>query len=139
MTPTPSTTAGTGTRTDAEDLTYRRLVTKVKALAEAVGANAEQVADLGRDTEGYAKDLARVADMLAAVAVDIATTAECQDTAKVMTGAAEAAVTYVSATDATATAAHAVGKQAAADHGGIQDAVDTAPVAMADATFYTQD
>ncbi|MFI5752548.1 hypothetical protein ACIBBE_43410 [Streptomyces sp. NPDC051644] len=126
-------------RTEAEDLTYRRLVAKVQELASAVGANAEQVAELGRDTEEYAKDLARVAEMLASVAVDPATTGECQDTAQVMTGAAEAAVTYVSATDTTAAAARAVGKRAAADHGGIQEAVDASAVSMADASFYEQD
>ncbi|MER5503137.1 hypothetical protein ACFYXP_38260 [Streptomyces sp. NPDC002466] len=124
---------------EASDLTYQRLLARVEELASSVGAHAEQVAELGRDTEEYAKDLARVAEMLATVAVDAATIGECQDTALVMTGAAEAAVAYVSATDSTAAAARAVGKRAAADHGGIQEAVSASPVDMAAACFYEQE
>ncbi|MER7955163.1 hypothetical protein [Streptomyces sp. NPDC096030] len=128
----------TATESLRDAATYAALRTKLAWLTHQVHTHAETVTQLTTDVEETAEQMQDASETMKALAVDAATTAEFADAALVMTGAREAAGAYTAAADSAAAAADDAKSTVESDHGGIADAVDTSPVDMANATFYTQ-
>ncbi|MGW6567042.1 hypothetical protein [Streptomyces sp. NPDC054975] len=128
----------TATESLRDAATYAALLTKLAWLTHQVHTHAETVTQLTTDVEETAEQMQDASETMKALAVDAATTAEFADAALVMSGAREAAGAYTSAADTAAAAADDAKTTVESDHGGIADAVDTSPVDMADAAFYTQ-
>ncbi|MGW6408976.1 hypothetical protein ACWF95_17570 [Streptomyces vinaceus] len=118
--------------------TYAALSTKLAWLTHQVHAHADTVITLASEVDETAEQMQDAAETMKALAVDDATTAEFADAALTMTGAKDAASAYTAAADSAAAAADDAKTTTEADHGGIADAVDTSPVEMAEAAFYTQ-
>ncbi|MFZ3467480.1 hypothetical protein ACODT3_39825 [Streptomyces sp. 4.24] len=118
--------------------TYVALRTKLAWLTHKVHEHAETVTKLAAEVDDTAEQMLDAAETMKALAVDDATTAEFADAAVTMTSAKEAASEYTAAADSAAAAADDAKTTTENDHGGIADAVDTSPVDMAEATFYTQ-
>ncbi|WP_329391511.1 hypothetical protein OG625_39995 (plasmid) [Streptomyces sp. NBC_01351] len=117
---------------------YAALRVKLAWLTHKVHEHAETVTKLAADVDDTAEQMLDASETMKALAVDTATTAEFADAAVTMTGAKEAAGEYTSAADSAAAAADDAKTTVESDHGGIADAVDTSPVDMAEAVFYTQ-
>ncbi|MCX4526750.1 hypothetical protein OG982_13905 [Streptomyces sp. NBC_01551] len=128
----------TATETLKDAATYAALRTKLAWLTHQVHAHADTVSRLASDVDDTAEQMQDAAETMKALAVDAATTAEFADAALTMTGAKDAAGAYTAAADSAAAAADDAKTTTESDHGGIADAVDTSPVDMAEATFYTQ-
>ncbi|KOU91539.1 hypothetical protein [Streptomyces sp. XY533] len=118
--------------------TYAALRTKLAWLTHQVHAHAETVTTLAATVDETAEQMQDAAETMKALSVDAATTAEFADAALTMTGAKDAASAYTAAADSAAGAADDAKTTVESDHGGIADAVDTSPVDMAEAAFYTQ-
>ncbi|OEJ21798.1 hypothetical protein AR457_40925 [Streptomyces agglomeratus] len=118
--------------------TYAALRVKLAWLTHKVHEHAETVTKLAADVDDSAEQMLDASETMKALAVDTATTAEFADAALTMTGAKEAAGEYTAAADSAAAAADDAKTTTESDHGGIADAVDTSPVDMAEASFYTQ-
>ncbi|GGR85771.1 hypothetical protein Snoj_44190 [Streptomyces nojiriensis] len=119
-------------------VTYAALRTKLAWLTHKVHAHAETVNRLAAEVDDTAEQMQDASETMKALAVDTATVAEFADAALTMTGAREAAGAYTAAADSASAAADAAKSTTENDHGGIADAVDTSPVEMAEAAFYTQ-
>ncbi|MCC0098374.1 hypothetical protein K7B10_27125 [Streptomyces flavotricini] len=118
--------------------TYAALRTKLAWLTHQVHEHADAVTTLASDVNEIAEQMQDAAETMKALAVDDATTAEFADAALTMTGAKDAASAYTAAADSAAAAADEAKTTVESEHGGIADAVDTSPVEMAEAAFYTQ-
>ncbi|WP_405701598.1 hypothetical protein [Streptomyces sp. NBC_00069] len=118
--------------------TYAALRTKLAWLTHQVHAHADTVTQLTTEVDETAEQMQDAAETMKALAVDAATTAEFADAALTMTGAKDAASAYTAAADSAAAAADDAKTTTESEHGGIADAVDTSPVEMAEAAFYTQ-
>ncbi|ARE77233.1 hypothetical protein B6R96_27560 [Streptomyces sp. Sge12] len=119
-------------------VTYAALRAKLAWLTHKVHVHAETVTRLAADVDDTAEQMQDASETMKALSVDAATTAEFADAALTMTGAKDAAGAYTSAADSASAAADDAKTTAESDHGGIADAVDTSPVEMAEAAFYTQ-
>ncbi|MFF8866625.1 hypothetical protein ACF08B_31770 [Streptomyces sp. NPDC015139] len=118
--------------------TYAALRAKLAWLTHQVHAHAETVTTLAASVEETAEQMQDASETMKALSVDDATTAEFADAALTMTGAREAASAYGTAADSAHAAADDAKSTVESDHGGIADAVDSSPVEMAEAAFYTQ-
>lgn len=118
--------------------TYAALRAKLAWLTHQVQAHGESVTQLTAEVDDAAEQMQDASETMKALAVDAATTAEFADAAAVMTGAKEAAGEYTAAADSAAAAADDAKTTTESEHGGIADAVQTSPVEMAEAVFYTQ-
>ncbi|MCX4690737.1 hypothetical protein OG401_41695 [Kitasatospora purpeofusca] len=118
--------------------TYAALRVKLTWLSHQVHAHGETVTKLAAEVDDAAEQMQDASETMKALAVDAATTAEFADAAVAMTGAKEAAGEYTAAADSAAAAADDAKTTTESDHGGIADAVETSPVEMAEAVFYTQ-
>lgn len=123
----------------ASGLTYRELRREVAALGKEIRHNSRAHQKTAQIMADEAKDTGRIAEQIASLQVDPATTVETREVARIMQGISDATVTYAAAALEAGKAADAVQQQAVNDHGGIQDAVDSAPVPMAMAVWYTQE
>ncbi|MGW6569643.1 hypothetical protein [Streptomyces sp. NPDC054975] len=128
----------TATESLRDAATYAALRTKLAWLTHEVHTHAETVTQLTTTVDETAEQMQDASETMKALAVDAATTAEFADAALVMSGAREAAGAYTAAADSAAAAADDAKSTVESDHGGIADAVDTSPVDMAEAAFYTQ-
>ncbi|MFF1405068.1 hypothetical protein [Streptomyces sp. NPDC058294] len=117
---------------------YAALRTKLAWLTHKVHAHAQTVTTLASDIDDAAEQMLDAAETMKALAVDDATTSEFTDAALTMTGVKDAASGYTSAADSASAAADDAKTTTENDHGGIADAVETSPVDMAEAAFYTQ-
>ncbi|MER6392430.1 hypothetical protein ABT236_28710 [Streptomyces sp. NPDC001523] len=118
--------------------TYAALRVKLAWLTHQVHVHSETVTALVSTIDDTAEQMQDAAETMKALAVDSATTAEFADAAVVMTGAKEAAGAYTAAADSAAHAADDAKSTVESEHGGIADAVDSSPVEMAEASFYSQ-
>jgi methionine-rich copper-binding protein CopC len=118
--------------------TYAALRAKLAWLTHKVHAHAQTVTTLASDVDDAAEQMLDAAETMKALAVDDATTAEFADAALTMTGVKDAAGAYTSAADSASAAADDAKTTTENDHGGIAEAVDSSPVDMAEAAFYTQ-
>ncbi|GHF27887.1 hypothetical protein GCM10018790_01590 [Kitasatospora xanthocidica] len=123
----------------ASDLSYRELVRQVRQLAREVRRDTAAYRTLAQAQKAEAEDTGRIAEQIAALKVDAATVAETHEVAKVMKGLSDAAIAYASAAEETGRTAADTESQAHTDHDGIQQAVDSSSVPMADRTWYTQE
>ncbi|MFB6665935.1 hypothetical protein [Streptomyces parvus] len=121
------------------DTTYRKLREQVQVLARRVAADGETIRQIGHRADQNAQEVARVADGLANLEVDTHTTGEAKDTARIMRGLSQTALTTASATDTVAAAARAADTQARQSHEGIDEQVNAMTVPMAQSAFYTQE
>ncbi|MEU8101766.1 hypothetical protein [Streptomyces rubiginosohelvolus] len=121
------------------DTTYRKLREQVQVLARRVAADGETIRQIGHRADRNAQEVARVADGLANLEVDTHTTGEAKDTARIMRGLSQTALTTASAADNVAAAARAADNQARKSHEGIDEQVNAMTVPMAQAAFYTQE
>ncbi|MET9208212.1 hypothetical protein ABZW38_24080 [Streptomyces bacillaris] len=126
------------TETLKDAATYAALRTKLAWLTHKVHAHAQTVTTLASDVNDAAEQMLDASETMKALAVDDQTTSEFTDAALTMTGVKDAAGAYTSAADSAAAAADDAKTTTESDHGGIADAVDSSPVDMAEATFYTQ-
>ncbi|MFD4577628.1 hypothetical protein ACFWNK_35370 [Streptomyces sp. NPDC058417] len=126
------------TETLKDAATYAALCTKLAWLTHNVHAHAQTVTTLASDVVDAAEQMLDASETMKALAVDDATTSEFADAALTMTGVQDAAGAYTSAADSAAAAASDAKTTTETDHGGIADAVDSSPVDMAEAAFYTQ-
>ncbi len=117
---------------------YGVLRVKLAWLTHQVHAHGETVTKLAAEVDDAAEQMQDASETMKALAVDAATTAEFADAATTMTGAKEAAGEYTAAADSAAAAADDAKTTTESDHGGIAEAVETSPVEMAEAVFYTQ-
>jgi transposase InsO family protein len=120
-------------------LTYRQLRRQTRAWGGGIRATASAHKKTAAVQAAEAKDTGRVAEQIATLKVDEATVAETREVAKIMQGISTVALSYANAADEAERAAAAAEQQAAADHGGIQQAVDSSPVRMAKSNWYTQE
>lgn len=123
----------------AATLTYRELLRETRALAKEIRGATEDHKKLAKTLADEAKDTSRVAEQIAALNVDTATVAETREVARIMQGLSTATLAYASAADEASRAATAAERQTITDHGGIQQAVDSSPVRMANASWYNQE
>ncbi|MFF2044029.1 hypothetical protein ACFVVX_26780 [Kitasatospora sp. NPDC058170] len=123
----------------AAGLTYRELVREVGRLTGEVRRDTAAFRALAQAQKEQAADTRRISEQIAALHVDEATVAETSEVSKIMQGLSDAALAYESAAEEAGRAAADAGAQAATDHDGIQQAADSAPVPMADRTWYTQE
>ncbi|MFB8169354.1 hypothetical protein ACFC60_15550 [Kitasatospora purpeofusca] len=123
----------------AAGLTYRELVREVRALAREMRRDTAAFHALAESQREQAVDTRRIAEQITALNVDSATIAETSEVAKIMQGLSDAALAYESAATEAGRSAADADAQANADHDGIQQACDSAPVPMADRTWYTQE
>ncbi|UTR83677.1 hypothetical protein [Streptomyces cavourensis] len=126
------------TETLKDAATYAALRTKLAWLTHKVHAHAQTVTTLASDVNDAAEQMLDASETMKALAVDDGTTSEFADAALTMTGVKYAAGAYTSAADSASAAADDAKTTTESDHGGIADAVDSSPVEMAEATFYTQ-
>ncbi|MFJ9597957.1 hypothetical protein ACIRS3_35080 [Streptomyces virginiae] len=126
------------TETLKDAATYAALRTKLAWLTRKVHAHAQTVTKLAADVDDAAEQMLDASETMKALAVDDATTSEFADAALTMTGVKDAAGAYTSAADSASAAADDAKTTTENDHGGIADAVDSSPVDMAEAAFYTQ-
>ncbi|MEV0187200.1 hypothetical protein AB0I39_01525 [Kitasatospora purpeofusca] len=123
----------------AAGLTYRELVREVRRLAREMRRDTAAFHALAAAQREQAVDTRRIAEQIAALHVDSATVAETSEVAKIMQGLSDAALAYEGAATEAGRSAADADAQAATDHDGIQQARDSAPVPMADRTWYTQE
>ncbi|MFF2630872.1 hypothetical protein ACFVUN_34555 [Kitasatospora griseola] len=121
------------------DLAYRELKREVVKLARDVMRGADDQKVLASRLAEGARNVGRTADNIASLNVDAATVAETRELAQAMKGLGESANGYANRADTTSRTAEYVGREAARFHEGIQQAVDNAPVQMADRTWYAQE
>ncbi|MGI5485106.1 hypothetical protein [Streptomyces lavendofoliae] len=126
------------TETLKDAATYAALRTKLAWLTHKVHAHAQTVTTLASDVNDAAEQMLDASETMKALAVDDQTTSEFADAALTMTGVKDAAGAYNSAADSASAAADDAKTTTETDHGGIADAVDSSPVDMAEANFYTQ-
>ncbi|MCY0959566.1 hypothetical protein [Streptomyces sp. H27-H5] len=117
---------------------YAALRVKLAWLSHKVHEHGETVTTLATTVDDTAEQMQDAAETMKALAVDGATTAEFADAALTMTGAKDAAGAYTAAADSAAAAADDAKSTVESEHGGIADAVDSSPVEMAEASFYSQ-
>ena len=120
-------------------LTYRELLRQVRAVARDVRRATEVHRQMAAAMGEQAADNGRVAEQIAALAVDQATVAETREVSRIMQGLSTAARAYAAAADDAARAAAVADRQAETDHGGIQEAADRSPVPMAARGWYAQE
>ncbi|WP_404870978.1 hypothetical protein ACI1MP_37640 (plasmid) [Kitasatospora griseola] len=121
------------------DISYRELKREVVKLARDVMRGADDQKVLASRLAEGARNVGRTADNIASLNVDAATVAETRELAQAMKGLGESATGYANRADTTSRTADRVGREAARFHEGIQQAVDNAPVQMADRTWYAQE
>ncbi|MFF3067156.1 hypothetical protein [Kitasatospora sp. NPDC057936] len=121
------------------DLTHRELVRQVRELSRELRRDTAAFRALAKAQQQEAQETGRIADQIAALHVDSATIAETREVARIMQGLSQAAIAYESAAEEAGRSAAATETQARTDHDGIQQAVDSSPVPMADRTWYTQE
>lgn len=120
-------------------ITYVQLAAEAKALAGQIRASAVRHSQLAAQLDIEAKDTGRIAEQISTLSVDAATIADTRELARIMQGVSQATVAYATAATEASRAARAVERQNASDHGGIHEAVRSAPVPMADRDWYTQE
>nr|WSX25579.1 hypothetical protein OG690_37810 [Streptomyces tubercidicus] len=110
------------------DITFKQLQAAVTTLTRDVTRDADTIRATAQKIDEEARDVLRVAEMIASMGVDSATTGETRDLAHLTAGVSAAAIDYAVAGDNTAKAAIAAHQQAQATHGGIQEAVSRSTV-----------
>ncbi|MEU9578808.1 hypothetical protein [Streptomyces chilikensis] len=124
------------------DLTYKQLVAATAALSKEVRRGAEAIKVRAQRIEEEARDTEQVAEMIGALNVDADTVAETRQAARITRSLSEAAITYASAADTTATSFDAATAQAHTTHAGINEAVNASGVAGihdVNRTWFTQE
>jgi len=114
------------------DLTYRQLRRAVTDLGKDVTRASEAIRGRAQQIHEEAEDTGRVAELIRAMGVDTATTAETTELSKIMAGMSQAANAYAAAANTTARQAVAAHEQAVASHDGINEAYNRAPVDVSD-------
>ncbi|MCC9312078.1 hypothetical protein LN042_34320 [Kitasatospora sp. RB6PN24] len=123
----------------AAGLTYRQLLREVRSLAREIGRDTDGHRQLAKALEDEARDTGRIAEQISALKVDSATVAETREVGRIMQGISTAAIAYAAAATEAGQHARTADQQAVTDHDGIQQAVDSSPVEMADRGWYTQE
>ncbi|MFC7933915.1 hypothetical protein [Streptomyces cinereoruber] len=126
------------TETLKDAANYTVLRTKLAWLTHKVHAHSQTVTQLASNINDAAEQMLDAAETMKALAVDDQTTSEFADAALTMTGVKDAAGAYTSAADSASAAADDAKRTTENDHGGIAEAVESSPVDMAEASFYTQ-
>ncbi|MEV7600469.1 hypothetical protein AB0O91_24150 [Kitasatospora sp. NPDC089797] len=121
------------------DLTYRELKREVRKLSRDLRRDTATFKTLATAQDTAAKETGRIAEQIAALKVDAATVAETHEVARIMQGLSNAAIAYATSAEEAGRAAAAAEQQAHTDHDGIQQAVTSSRVPMADRTWYTQE
>ncbi|MFF7459116.1 hypothetical protein [Kitasatospora sp. NPDC008115] len=129
----------TNKNSKAANLAYRELKREVARLAKDVVRGAEHHQRLASRLAEGATNVGRTADNIASLNVDTATVAETRELAKAMQALGKTTSGYANQADTASQYARAVELEAVRSHEGIQQAVDNAPVQMADRTWYTQE
>lgn len=120
-------------------LTYRELLRQIRTLAREVRKDTEEHKKLADALNGEARDTGRIAEQIASLKVDASTVAETREVARIMQGVSDSALSYANAADEASRSAQAAENQLTTEHGGIQQAVDSSPVSMAERTWYGQE
>lgn len=120
-------------------LTYKQLLREVRNLTREIRGATDAHAKTARHQTAEARDTGHIADQITMLRVDTATVNETREVARIMNGLSDVALSYATACEEAGRSAAAAEQQAVADHGGIQEAVDRAPVPMANSTFYRQE
>ncbi|MFD7448285.1 hypothetical protein [Kitasatospora sp. NPDC059827] len=123
----------------ATDLTYRELVRQVRELSRKVRRDTAAFQALATAQKEQAQQTGRLAEQIATLHVDAATVAETREVSRIMQGLSDAAIAYAASAEEAGREAVATERQAHTDHDGIQQAVDSSRVPMADRTWYTQE
>ncbi|MFE2174397.1 hypothetical protein [Kitasatospora sp. NPDC059462] len=121
------------------NLSYRELKREVAKLAKDVLRGAEHHKQLAARLAEGAKNVGRTADNIASLNVDTATVAETRELSRTMQGLSQSANGYASRANDASLVARYTEREASRSHEGIQQAVDNAPVQMANRTWYTQE
>ncbi|MET8704208.1 hypothetical protein ABZW10_35960 [Kitasatospora sp. NPDC004723] len=124
---------------DKTTLAYRELKREVANLAKEVLRGAEHHKSLASRLAEGAKNVGRTADNIASLNVDTATVAETRELSKTMQGLSQSANGYATSANDASQVARYTERAAIRSHEGIQQAVDNAPVPMANRTWYTQE
>ncbi|MET8623598.1 hypothetical protein ABZW30_07555 [Kitasatospora sp. NPDC004669] len=123
----------------ATDLTYRDLVRQVRELSRELRRDTTAFRALATAQDNAAKETGRIAEQIATLKVDAATVAETHEVARIMQGLSDDAIAYATSAEEAGRDAAAAEQQAHTDHDGIQQAVDSSRVPMADRQWYTQE
>lgn len=110
------------------ELTNTQLQAAVAALAKTSTRTAEAIQAWGQALNDETKDVARVAEGIAAMGVDVDSVSETRELARSMDGIQEATTAYASSLNNTARAATASHEQIRTTHDGFQEAYRRAPV-----------
>jgi hypothetical protein len=121
-----------------ETTNHTALVAALEVIRLEVESSQEDVNNLAGAAQVLRDRLVQLTEELAALQVDVYTIGNVHAVADAVTAQAGAAVTYSSLADLAAVQAHFASRTAVRNHGGIEEAVNNAPVPMADRMFYSE-